>query len=119
MARRPPYKISRTIGLRKNQLFPYVCCHTNNRSNPYRSKFRIHRGLPGYSGRDICLGNYEEEEIAALAVELFVATYCMEYPDLLLQLSALFTSCEVNSVRDLVREYPVSATDNEVKLYNI
>ena len=67
------YQTSRAVGLRANQIFPYVVGPSyTNKSNPYRAKFRIHKGLPGHSGRDICLGNHEDEAVAALAVELFV-----------------------------------------------
>lgn len=114
MGKRPPHKIFRPIGLRNNQLFPYVISQPNNSTNPYRAKFRIHKGLPGYSGRDLCLGNYEEEVVAALAVELFVAVYCLEYPELLPALCPLFTSCNADNVRKIVQEYPVAATDSEL-----
>ena len=120
MGKRQYYTLTRAVGLRKNQLFPYVCGpSSNSRSNPFRAKFRVHRGLPGYTGRDICLGNHEEEEIAALAVELFVAAYCLEYPEVMKPLSSLITSCEVNDIRDMVRKFPVIATDNELKLFDI
>jgi phosphoenolpyruvate carboxylase len=119
MRGRPYYKISRVVGLRKNQLFPYVVSQrTISKANPYRAKFRIHKGLPGYSGRDINLGNYEEEEIAALAVELFVAAYCLECPEVLLDMSPLLTSCKADRIRDVVKEYPIVATDTEVNMYN-
>ena len=96
-------------------MFPYVVGPLNNKSNPYRAKFRIHKGLPGYSGRDICLGNYEDDATAAVAVEIFVALYCMEYPQVLPEMCPLFTSCKATSISDIVQEYPIVANDNEVK----
>lgn len=114
----PAYQTTRVVGLRNNQIFPYVVGPSyTNKTNPFRAKFRIHKGLPGYSGRDICLGNHADEVIAALAVELFVATYCMEYPDYLTSMAPLLTSCKPGSVRDLVHEYPVVATSDEMELY--
>lgn len=112
------YQTSRAVGLRANQIFPYVVGPSyTNKSNPYRAKFRIHKGLPGHSGRDICLGNHEDEAVAALAVELFVATYLMEYPEYITSMAPLLTSCKPGSVRDLVHEYPVAATTDEINLY--
>lgn len=112
------YKTSRAVGLRNNQIFPYVAGPDyTNKTNRYRAKFRIHKGLPGHSGKDICLGNHEDEAIAALAVELFVATYCMEYPEYIPALSPLLTSCKPSNVRDLVHQYPVVATADELDLY--
>ena len=112
------YQTSRVVGLRNNQIFPYVVGPSyTNKTNPYRAKFRIHKGLPGHSGRDICLGNHTDEAIAALAVELFVATYCMEYPEYIMAMSPLLTSCKPCSVRDLVHQYPVVATMDELDLY--
>lgn len=112
------YRTSRAVGLRKNQVFPYVVGPSyTNKTHPYRAKFRIHKGLPGHSGKDICLGNHEDEGVAALAVELFVATYCMEYPEYITAMAPLLTSCKINSVRELVHEYPVVATNDELELY--
>jgi hypothetical protein len=112
------YKTSRTVGLRNNQIFPYVVGPSySSKTNPYRAKFRIHKGLPGHSGKDICLGNHEDEFVAALAVELFVATYCMEYPEYLTAITPLLTSCKPCTVRELVHQYPVVATTDEINLY--
>lgn len=112
------YRTTRVIGLRKNQIFPYVVGPDySNKSNPFRAKFRIHKGLPGYTGRDISLGNHDDECVAALAVELFVATYCMEYPQYFRAMAPLITSCSPGNIKELVHEYPIVATVEEIQKY--
>lgn len=76
------------------------------------------KGLPHWSGKDINLGAYADEEHAALAVELFVAEYCLEYPEYLLDFRGFLRSCCPITTADLIKEFPVIATDSELEANN-
>ena len=67
------------------------------------------RHLPGCTGRDLNLGTYRDECHAAIAVDLFIAMYCIEYPQYLEPMSSLFNSCSPQTIEELLNDFPYIA----------
>lgn len=70
--------------------------------------------MPAWTGKDLCIGNYPSEEIAALSLDIFIAAYCMEYPETVTDMKWMFRSSTPNNMRDIVQDFFIVATQSDI-----
>lgn len=107
---------SRPLGRRRKQLgrlsgyihpVPY-------QTGIWRIRYRIPKYLPGHSGKDMNMGKYDSEELAVLSLDIFLAMYCLEYPETVTDVRQMFLSCTPNSVQEIIDAFPILTIPDDI-----
>lgn len=108
-------KASRAIGINYKGLAGYVHL-TPGYTDDWRVRYRIPKYLPGYTRRDICIGHYPTEELAVFALDIFLANYCLEYPEVVSDIKWMFATCAPNSLQEIVESFSIVLGPPDVRL---
>jgi len=80
----------------------------------WRVRYRIPKYLPGHTGKDMNIGKYESEELAVLSLDIFLAMYCLEYPETVTDVKRMIVSCTPDSMQEIIDMFPLIATSDDI-----
>lgn len=113
---RPLGRPSRALGTTHKRLSGYVHL-TPGYTNSWRVRYRIPKYMPGHTGKDLCIGHYPTEELAVLTLDIFLAAYCLEFPEAVMDMKWMFRSSEPNCLRDIAEMFPIVATQSDIDMW--
>jgi len=60
------------------------------------------------------IGKYESEELAVLSLDIFLAMYCLEYPETVTDVKRMIVSCTPDSMQEIIDMFPLIATSDDI-----
>ena len=60
------------------------------------------------------MGKYDSEELAVLSLDIFLAMYCLEYPETVTDVRQMFLSCTPNSVQEIIDAFPILTIPDDI-----